>query len=59
MAEPEWTVLAEAGRVGLLQATGVPGEPPRHRKRQQVSRRRRRAREHRLGASHYRDRAVA
>jgi hypothetical protein len=29
MAEPEWTVLAEAGRVGLLQATGVPGEPPR------------------------------
>jgi hypothetical protein len=29
MAEPEWTVLAEAGRVRLLQSTGVPGEPPR------------------------------
>ena len=29
MAEPEWTVLAEAGRVRLLEATGVPGEPPR------------------------------
>jgi hypothetical protein len=29
MAEPEWTVLAEAGRVRLMQATGVPGEPPR------------------------------
>ena len=29
MAEPEWTVLAEAGRVYLLEATGVPGEPPR------------------------------
>lgn len=28
MAEPEWTVLAEAGRVYLMQATGVPGEPP-------------------------------
>ena len=29
MAEPEWTVLAEAGRVYLLEATGVRGEPPR------------------------------
>jgi hypothetical protein len=29
MAEPEWTVLAEAGRVRLLESTGVPGEPPR------------------------------
>jgi hypothetical protein len=29
MADPEWTVLAEAGRVSLLQSTGVPGEPPR------------------------------
>ena len=29
MAEPEWTVLAEAGRVRLLEATGVPGESPR------------------------------
>jgi hypothetical protein len=29
MAEPEWTVLAEAGRVSLLESTGVPGEPPR------------------------------
>lgn len=29
MAEPEWTVLAEAGRVRVLEATGVPGEPPR------------------------------
>lgn len=27
MAEPEWTVYAEAGRVRLMQATGVPGEP--------------------------------
>jgi hypothetical protein len=29
MAEPEWTVLAEAGRVSLLESSGVPGEPPR------------------------------
>jgi hypothetical protein len=29
MAEPEWTVLAETARVRLLEATGVPGEPPR------------------------------
>ena len=29
MAEPEWTVLAEAGRVRVLESTGVPGEPPR------------------------------
>ena len=29
MAEPEWTVLAEAGRVRLLEATGDPREPPR------------------------------
>jgi hypothetical protein len=28
MAEPEWTVLAEAGRVRLLEPTGVAGEPP-------------------------------
>lgn len=29
MAEPEWTVLAEAGRVRLLESTGAGGEPPR------------------------------
>jgi hypothetical protein len=29
MAEPEWTVLAEAGRVRIMESTGVPGEPPR------------------------------
>lgn len=29
MAEPEWTVLAEAGRVRLMESTGVPGEPLR------------------------------
>lgn len=29
MAEAEWTVLAEAGRVCLLEATGLRDEPPR------------------------------
>jgi hypothetical protein len=29
MAEPEWTVLAEAGRVRLVGPIAVPGEPPR------------------------------
>jgi hypothetical protein len=29
MAEPEWTVLAEAGRVRILEWNGVPDEPPR------------------------------
>ncbi|WP_175545210.1 host attachment protein [Variovorax sp. OV329] len=29
MAEPEWTVLAEAGRVRLLEFSSNAGEPPR------------------------------
>jgi hypothetical protein len=29
MAEPEWTVFAEAGRARLLAPAGVPGEPLR------------------------------